>query len=81
MLHIQHVVEWQHLAASTTRVEQTRSPDLPPSCRQGPGGLAPLPGRALKQLNLPIWHARVDLRVSSAELARRSCPVHHGLSW
>jgi len=76
MVHLQRVVEWQHLAASTTRVEQAvlwaaaQLFRLPAG--QRPGGLDPLPGHALEQLLLPIRHTGFGFRSSSALGARAS---------
>ena len=62
-------MDWQHLAASTTRVEQAVLSAVAEIFRlpagQGPGGAAPVPGPALEQLLLPIRHAGFGLPSSS----------------
>ena len=69
MAHLQRTVDWQHLAASTTRVELAVLSAVAEIFRlpagQGPGGAAPVPGPALEQLLLPIRHAGFGLPSSS----------------
>ena len=70
MAHLQRTVEWRHLAASSTCVEQAVISAVAQIFRlpagQGPGGAAPVPGHALEQLLLPIRHAGFGLPSSSA---------------
>ena len=88
MVPLQRVVEWRHLAASTTRVQQAvlwaaaQIFRLPAG--QVLGGLTPSLATLRSSWNssCPFGTlASVSDRPVRSEPARRSCPVQHQLSW
>jgi hypothetical protein len=71
MVHLQRTVNWQHLGAATTRVEQAILSAVAELFRlpaaEGAGGLTPLPGKPVEQLLLPIGADGFGLRISCAD--------------